>query len=100
MEIKPERLQAIHSKLLAIGQECVRAINQQSGCPFIVIVGHFPVKGWPRGKCIGSDSKGRFYSYDARKVLAKIVALGVMTVTEEVRKGAASGGRAVVATTK
>lgn len=83
--IKPERLHAIHAKLLAIGQECVRAINQQPGCPFIVIVGHLPLKGWPRGKCIGSDSKGKFYSYDARKVLAKIVALGVVTVQYEVK---------------
>jgi len=80
VDIKPERLQAIHSKLLAIGQECVRAINQQPECPFIVIVGHLPLKGWPRGKCVGSDSKGKFYAYDAEKVLAKIVALGVMTV--------------------
>jgi hypothetical protein len=83
--IKPERLQAIHAKLLSVGQECVRAINQR--CPFIVIVGHLPNKGWPRGKCIGSDSKGRFYSYDAIKVLAKIVALGVMTVDTQVRNG-------------
>ena len=83
--IKPERLQAIHSKLLSVGQECVRAINLHPGCPFIVIVGHLPNKGWPRGKCIGSDSKGRFYSYDARKVLAKIVALGVMTIEAKVR---------------
>jgi hypothetical protein len=85
--IKPERLEAIHAKLLSVGQECVRVINQQPGCPFIVIVGHLPNKGWPRGKCIGSDSKGRFYSYDARKVLAKIVALGMMTVEAKVRNG-------------
>jgi hypothetical protein len=78
--VKPEQLEAVHSKLLSIGQECVRAINTQPGAPYIVIRGHFPAKGWPRGKCCGSDSQGRFYWYDARKVLAKIVALGVMTV--------------------
>ncbi len=77
--IKPERLEAVHAKLLAIGHECVRAINQQPVCPFIVIVGRLPLKGWPRGHCVGSDSKGKFYAYDAKKVLAKIVALGVMT---------------------
>ena len=78
--IKPERIEAIHAKLLAIGHECVRAINQQPRCPFIVIVGHLPMKGWPRGKCVGSDSKGKFYAYDAKKLLAKLVALGIMTV--------------------
>ena len=66
--------------LIAIGKECVRAINEQPGCPYIVIRGHFPSKGWPRGKCCGSDRAGRFYWYDARKVLAKIVSLGLMVV--------------------
>ncbi len=78
--ITPERLQACNEKLVQIGLECVRAINTQPGAPFIVIRGHFPAKGWPRGKCCGSDSKGRFYWYDASKVLAKIVTLGLMTV--------------------
>ena len=80
MEIKPERVEAINAKLTTIAQECARAINAQPGAPYIVIRGHFPVKGWPRGKCCGSDSQGRFYWYDARKVLAKIAALGVVKV--------------------
>ena len=84
--IKPERIEAIHAKLLAIGKECVRAINQQPVSPFIVIVGHLPLKGWPRGKCVGSDSKGKFYAYDAKSVLAKIVALGVLTVECRTKK--------------
>lgn len=83
--ITPERIEAVAEKLLTIGHECVRAINTQSGCPFIVIRGHFPAKGWPRGKCCGSDSKGRFYWYDAKKVLAKIVSLGIMTVEYKLR---------------
>ena len=78
-EVEQERLQAITDKLIAIGKECVRAINTQTGAPYIIIRGHFPEKGWPRGKCCGSDSKGRFYGYDARKVLAKIISLGLMT---------------------
>lgn len=78
--IKPERLDAVAEKLIQIGKECVRVINTQPGAPYIVIRGHFPVKGWPRGKCCGSDSKGRFYWYDASKVLARIVSLGLMTV--------------------
>lgn len=78
--IKPERFEAAYSKLLAIGNECVRAINTQHGCDFIVLVGKLPSKGWPRGKCIGSDSRGKFYSYKASHLLAKIVSLGVMTL--------------------
>ena len=85
MTIHPERLSSVHAKLVSVGQECVRAINTQPGCPFIVLVGRLPAKGWPRGKCCGSDSKGRYYWYDARKVLAKIVALGVMTVDYKLR---------------
>lgn len=84
-EIHPGRLEAISERLVAIGHECVRAINNQPGCPYIVIRGHFPAKGWPRGKCCGSDSKGRYYWYDARKVLAKIVSLGIMEVEYKLR---------------
>lgn len=79
-EIKPERLDAIHAKLVMIAEECVRVINTQPGFTFMVLRGKLPNKGFPRGKCIGSDSKGRFYSYDARKVLAAILAMGVVTV--------------------
>ena len=79
-------LEAIHAKLLAVGQECVRIINTQPGCDFIVLIGKLPNKGWPRGKCIGSDSRGRFYSYKATRVLAKIVALGGMTVETRLKK--------------
>lgn len=82
--IKPERLQALHAKLVTIAQECVRVINTQPRAPFIVMIGHFPVKGFPRGKCIGSDSRGRFYAYDAKNLLAKLVALGVITVDARV----------------
>jgi hypothetical protein len=79
------QLENIHTKLLSIGQECVRIINTQPKCAFLVMVGKFPSAGWPRGHCIGSDSRGRFYSYDAKRVLAKIVSLGVMTVECKVR---------------
>ena len=78
--IKPERLEAIHAKLVSLAQECVRVINTQPGCAFIVLRGKLPNNGWPRGKCCGSDSKGRFYWYDAKKVLAAIVAMDVVTV--------------------
>ena len=81
-------LEAIHAKLLALGEECVRVLNTHPGCDFIVLIGKLPNKGWPRGKCIGSDSRGRFYSYKASHVLAKIVALGVMTVETRVRTNA------------
>lgn len=79
-------LKAIRTKLLVIGQECVRILNTQPGCDFIVLIGRLPVKGWPRGKCIGSDSRGRFYVYKASHLLAKIVALGVMTVETRMRQ--------------
>ena len=78
-------IEIIHAKLLTIGRECVRIINTQPGCDFIVLIGKLPNKGWPRGKCIGSDSRGRFYSYKASHLLAKIVALGIMTVETRVR---------------
>jgi len=83
--IKPERLQAIHDKLLSVGKECVRVLNDQPGCDFIVLIGKLPNKGWPRGNCIGSDSRGNFYSYKASRVLAKIVSLGIMTVDARVK---------------
>lgn len=73
-------LAAAHVKLITIGEECIRAINQPGGCPWIITIGHLPIKGWPRGKCIGSDARGKVYAYDARRVLAKIISLGVMTV--------------------
>jgi len=78
-------VEIIHAKLLAIGQECARIINTHPGCDFIVLIGKLPNKGWPRGKCLGSDSRGRFYSYKASHLLAKIVALGIMTVEMRVR---------------
>lgn len=78
-------VEIVHAKLLTIGQECVRIINTQPGCDFIVLIGKLPNKGWPRGKCLGSDSRGRFYSYKASHLLAKIVALGIMTVETRVR---------------
>lgn len=78
--------EVIHAKLLTIGQECVRIISTQPGCDFIVLIGKLPNKGWPRGKCLGSDSRGRFYSYKASHLLAKIVALGIMSAETRVRK--------------
>jgi len=64
-----------------LAKECIRAITRQPGAPFIVIIGKLPQKGWPRGKCVGSDSRGRFYAYDAYKVLARIMhpALGLVS---------------------
>jgi hypothetical protein len=81
--IKPERLAAIQSKMEAIAKECVRAINTQPGAQYVVLRGKLPVKGWPRGKCIGSDSHGRFYCYDAKNLLAAIAGKGFVTVEFE-----------------
>jgi hypothetical protein len=49
------------------------------------MIGRLPVKGFPRGKCIGSDAKSRFYAYDAKNLLAKLVAMGVIEVDARVR---------------
>ena len=87
MTITPERVQASLDNLVTIAKVCVRAINTQPGCPYIVIRGHFPIKGWPRGKCCGSDSKGRYYWYDARKVLAAMAANGIIKVEMENSNG-------------
>lgn len=63
-----------------LAEECLRALTQQPGAPFIVVRGRLPQKGWPRGKCVGSDSRGRFYMYDAAKLLIRLWALRVCTV--------------------
>ncbi len=83
--IKPDRLLAIQAKMEAIAQECVKVINTQPGAQFVVLVGKLPNAGWPRGKCIGSDSKGRFYAYDAKRLLAAIAAKGFVKVEFEER---------------
>lgn len=62
----------------ALALQCVQTIQQQPTLPFIVVIGKLPVKGWPKGECIGSDSRGRFYSYDARAILGRLVAQGVV----------------------
>lgn len=65
----------------ALALECIRAIQQQPSVPFIVVIGKLVAKGWPRGQCIGSDSRGRFYSYDAWKVLGCLAKYGVVGLT-------------------
>jgi hypothetical protein len=75
--------------LSAPAKECVRVINTQPGAQFVMLVGKLPVAGWPRGKCIGSDSYGRFYAYDAKRLLAAIAANGFVKVEFETKK---SGG--------
>ena len=81
--ITPERIYAAAEKMQSIALECVRVINEQPGADFIVLRGKLPVAGWPRGKCIGSDSKGKFMAYSARKLLAAIAAHGYVTVEFE-----------------
>jgi hypothetical protein len=81
--ITPERIQAAAEKMQAIALECVRVINTQHGADFIILRGKLPNKGWPRGKCVGSDSKGRFTAYSARNLLAAIAAHGYVTVEFE-----------------
>ena len=81
--IKPERIMAVLEKMQAIALECVRVINTQPGVDFIVLVGKLPNAGWPRGKCIGSDSKGRFYAYKASRLLAAIAAHGYVKMKFE-----------------
>lgn len=44
--------------------------------------GLFPKGGGPRPKILGSDSKGYFLWYDANKVLAAMVARGIVKYTE------------------
>lgn len=44
--------------------------------------GLFPNGGGPRPKVLGSDSKGYFLWYDANKVLAAMVARGIVKYTE------------------
>jgi hypothetical protein len=93
--IEPERLEVIHTKLVAVAHECVRVINTQPTCSFVVLIGKLPNKGFPRGHCIGSDSRGRFYSYDAKRLLAALVAMGVITVEAHVRSEPTSSKREV-----
>ena len=83
MKITPERIEAINAKLQTIALECCRAINTQAGAEFVVLRGRLPQKGFPRGKCIGSDSKGKFYAYDAKNLLAKLVSMGVIELEWE-----------------
>jgi hypothetical protein len=66
----------------ALAIECIRIIQTQPGCGFMVVIGNLKGKGWPRGKCIGSDSRGRFYSYDAFELLGRLIAYGVVKVYE------------------
>lgn len=60
----------------ALALECIRVIRQQPMCPFLVVIGRLKGKGWPRGKVLGSDSRGYFYSYDAIELLGRLVAYG------------------------
>ena len=64
----------------ALVKECLRAIQTQPGCGFIVAIGSLKGKGWPRGNCVGSDSRGRFYSYDAFELLGRLIVYGVATI--------------------
>lgn len=81
--LTPERVAAAKAKMLTIALECVRVINTQPGADFIVLRGKLPVSGWPRGKCVGSDSKGKFFAYSARRLLAAIEANGYAKVGKE-----------------
>lgn len=73
----------------ALALKCIDVIQQQPDVPFIVVIGKLDNKGWPRGKCIGSDSRGRFYSYDAYELLGRLVAYRVVYV-EALRAGGAT----------
>ena len=64
----------------ALAKECIRCLATQPGAPFIVVIGKLPQKGWPRGKCVGSDRRGRFYMYDAAKILARLFLLNVVRI--------------------
>lgn len=68
-------------QLTDLARECLRALETQLGAEFIVLVGKLPKKGWPQGKLIGSDSRGKFYSYPASRVLARLIQMGICTVT-------------------
>ena len=55
--------------------------------PGIVLIsakrgGLFPKGGGPKAKILGSDSRGYFLWYDAKDVLAALVARGVVKCTE------------------
>lgn len=64
----------------ALALECIRVIQTQPTCAFVVAIGRLKGKGWPRGRCLGSDSRGSFYSYDAHQLLGRLVAYNVVTV--------------------
>jgi hypothetical protein len=80
-----ERIARVEEKLVGIARECVRVINTQPTAPFVVLRGKLPQAGWPRGKCIGSDSKGKFMAYDAKRLLAALAAKGIVKVEIEPR---------------
>jgi hypothetical protein len=61
--------------------ECARVLRDQSMAPEIVVIGKLPVKGWPRGRCVGSSSRGQFWAYPAARVLARFPLL--MEYTED-----------------
>lgn len=63
-----------------LAKECVRSLLARPEAPFIVIIGKFPQKGWPRGQCVGSDSRGWFYMYEAAKILARLFLLKVVRI--------------------
>jgi hypothetical protein len=64
----------------ALALECIRIIQTQPGAEFFVSIGNLKGKGWPRGKLLGSDSRGSFYSYDTYELLGRLAAYGVIRV--------------------
>ena len=63
-------------------RECVHILQQQPTIPYIMVIGKIQAKGWPRGACVGSDSRGHIYAYDARRILIRLASLGICRIIE------------------